>query len=155
MKPVEPIPLNDPQRLHFEVILASLEKALARLEQIAQGTAAAGCRLTPMDDDLPGAFWEDAAPLVERVRARIAALTGAMALKERHSSSKRLARAMLTSQIVKLEDSSSSRLRGYGAVDPVVEQRLDPLLTQLQMDLHDILDLMSVPARDGQRSDAR
>ena len=37
MQQTERIPLNDPQRLHFEVILASLEKALSRLEQIAQG----------------------------------------------------------------------------------------------------------------------
>ena len=88
--------------------------------------------------------------------AQVASLSIAMGLKVRHTPSRRTVRALLTSQIVKIEDSSSGRLRGYGAVDPAVEgRRLDPVLTQLQMDLHDILDLMHAPEREGQRSAAR
>ena len=56
MQPVARIPLNDPQRLHFEVILASLEKALSRIEQVSMGMEHADCRLTRMDDDLPANF---------------------------------------------------------------------------------------------------
>lgn len=155
MQPVELIPLNDPQRLHFEVILASLEKALSRVEQISLRMEHAGCRLTRVDQDLPENFWALAAPLVESLRAQVASLSTAMALKERHTSSKRLVRAVVTSQLVKLEDSSSSRLRGYGAVDPAVEARLDPALSALQQDLHAVLDLLSPPDRDGQRSGSR
>lgn len=155
MSPVDLIPLNGPQRLHFEVILASLEKALSRLELIALGREHSGCRLTRMDDDLPESFREGAAPLVERLRAQVAALSAALALTERHTSSKRLARALLTSQIVKIEDSSSGRLRGYGAVDPAVEARLDPALHALQGDLHAVLDLLSAPERDGPRGGSR
>lgn len=143
MQPDELIPLNGPQRLHFEVVLASLEKALSRLEQIALGMEHTGCRLTRMDDDLPESFWEDASPLVERLRAQVAALSIAMGLKARHTPSRRTVRALLTSQIVKIEDSSSGRLRGYGAVDPAVEGRLDPALEALQRDLHAVLDLLS------------
>jgi hypothetical protein len=143
MPPADIIPLNGPQRLHFEVILASLEKALSRLELIAQGREHGGCRLTRMDGDLPDAFWEGAAPIVERLRAKVASLATAMALTERHTSSKRLVRTLLTAQLLKIEDSSSSRLRGYGAVDPAVEGRLDPALEALQLDLHAVLDLLS------------
>jgi len=143
MPPANLIPLNGPQRLHFEVILASLEKALSRLELIAQGREHAGCRLTRMDGDLPDAFWEGAAPIVERLRAKVASLSTAMALTERHTSAKRLVRTLLTAQLLKIEDSSSGRLRGYGVVDPAVEGRLDPALEALQLDLHAVLDLLS------------
>ncbi len=151
MQPAEPIPLNDPQRLHFEVILASLEKALSRIEQISMGTEHADCRLTRMDEDLPANFQARAAPLVEQLRAQVASLSTAMGLRERHASSVRTLRAVVTSQLVKIEDSSSSRLRGYGAVDPLVEARLDPALHALQGDLHALLDLLSPPVRDGAR----
>jgi len=151
MQPVEPIPLNGPQRLHFEVILASLEKALSRLELIALGKEHDGCRLTRMDGDLPDAFWEGAAPIVGRLRAKVASLSTAMALAERHTSSKRLVRTLLTAQLLKIEDSSSGRLRGYGVVDPAVEGRLDPALEALQLDLHAVLDLLSSHERDRPR----
>lgn len=143
MPPANLIPLNGPQRLHFEVILASLEKALSRLELIAQGREHGGCRLTRMDGDLPDAFWEGAAPIVERLRAKVASLSTAMALTERHTSAKRLVRTLMTAQLLKIEDSSSGRLHGYGAVDPAVEGRLDPALEALQLDLHAVLDLLS------------
>ena len=155
MSPVDLIPLNGPQRLHFEVILASLEKALSRLELIALGREHSGCRLTRMDNDLPESFWECATPLVERLRAQVASLSTAMALTERHTSPKRLVRALLTSQIVRIEDSSASRLRGYGAVDPAVLGLLDPALHALQGDLHAMLDLLSHPVAGDQRSGSR
>ncbi len=70
MQPVARIPLNDPQRLHFEVILASLEKALSRIEQVSMGMEHADCRLTRMDDDLPANFQERAALISAAAAAR-------------------------------------------------------------------------------------
>ena len=148
MDALEPIPLNGPQRLHFEVILASLEDALARVELIAQGRVPRdGRRLTRVVCDLPEGFLADAAPRIASLRAYVAALSDALALEGSDASALRTARALLTSQVIHLEDSDARRLRGYGTVDPLVRERLDPVLETMRSDVQAILDLLHRPER--------
>ena len=143
-----PIPLNAPQRLHFEVILASPEDALARVELIAQGRVPqGGRRLTRVVRDLPDGFLADAAPRIASLRAHVAALSDALALEGSDSSARRTARALLTSQIIHLEESDARRLRGYGTVDPLVPGRLDPVLAAMRNEVQALLDLLHGPDR--------
>jgi hypothetical protein len=146
MPPDETIPLNGPQRLHFEVILASLEEAVSDVEQIALGSAHTARRLKRMENDLPPRFWERAAPHVASLRAHAAMLTSVLGLKGLESSANRTVRAVLTAQAVQIEDSLSSHLRGYGPVDPDVPARLDPALLAIKDDLDAMRALLHAPA---------
>lgn len=143
METLEPIPLNGPQRLHFEVVFASLEDALARVELIAQGRVQHdGVGLKRVVRDLPDGFLTDAAPRIASLRAYVAALSEALALEGSDSSARRTVGALLTSQLIHIEDSDARHLRGYGAVDPLVRERLDPALETMRIHLQAILDLL-------------
>jgi hypothetical protein len=145
--PAPSIPLNGPQRRHFEVVLASLEDALLRVEQLASGTGTDARELTQVDHDVPPAFAVALGPSLAALRAQVSALARSMALEGRRPSTKRTIRAVLTSQIVHLEDSDARRLRGYGEVDPRVPALLDPALAALIGELRELLFALEHPER--------
>ncbi len=143
--PAEPLPMNDPQRTHFEVVLSSLENALLRIEELARGAAADQRVLSTLAPDLPPGFAARAGPPIESVRATVRDLTAAMRLESRSTSSFRTVRALLTSQIVQLEDSEAKRLRGYGPVDPRLAAALNPALESMRADLGAIREALEHP----------
>jgi hypothetical protein len=140
--PIDPIPLNDPQRTHFEVILASLENVVFRIESLAREAGDERRMLSHIAADLPDGFADAVAPTLASVRARLGALATAMRLETRRSSARRTIHALVTAQIVHLEDSVAARLRAYGMVDPRLTGELDPLLADLHADLNAVLSLL-------------
>jgi hypothetical protein len=50
-------------------------------------------------------------------------------------SQRQICRALLTSEINRIEESYSSHLRGYGAVDESVATILDPILREVRGEL--------------------
>jgi phage I-like protein len=136
-----PIPLTGPQRLHFEVVLASLETVLVEVETSIAGAKPSGS-LTRIEHDLPERFLRQAGPLIEALRAQIDALSAALGLAGSRRSATRVVGATLTSQLVHLDDCYADRLRGYGAVDPGVAPRLDPAIDGLRDSVARLLDLL-------------
>lgn len=130
MADLQPI-LNEHQRRHFAVLLVGLDEALARIEQLAERERRAWGPLTEYDDDLPPRFTGEAEPLIADLRARIVALGDLLGTSARRMSRARSIRAMVTSATIRLQDSRARGLRGYGAVDPSVHERLDPVLDDL------------------------
>ena len=130
MKEPHPV-LNENQRRHFSVLLVSLDEALARIEQLSDRDRHAWGPLTDYSDDLPGRFSGEAEPLIADLRARIVELSALLGTEPRRMSRARSIRAMVTSATIRLEDSRARGLRGYGAVDPSVHERLDPVLDDL------------------------
>ncbi len=123
--------LNEHQRRHFAVLLVGLDEALARIEQLAERERRAWGPLTEYADDLPERFTAEAEPLIADLRSRIVALGELLGTGPRQMSRARSIRAMVTSATIRLQDSRARGLRGYGAVDPTVHQRLDPVLEDL------------------------
>lgn len=134
--------LNVPQRRHFEVVLASLEEAMVRIEQLSGAHDAEARLLTKEAHDVPVDFLERVAPLIASIRGRLEALARSLDLQPRRPSTHRMIRALLTAQIVHLQDSDARRLRAYGEVDPRVSSVLDPELRALERELHGILDAL-------------
>lgn len=129
------IRLNAHQRRRFEVLLASVEDALLVVDELSTPVRADDRALTKVRDDLPQGFAGRVAPNVARARARLVALANALSIEARQPSARRTIEALLTAEIVRLQDSEASKLGGYGAVDPSVATALDPVVRALEADL--------------------
>jgi hypothetical protein len=135
--------LNEPQHRHFEVFLSMLEDALTEIERLsALSSAGAGGNLIRYDHDLPAGFAESAEPISISIRKEIAALARLLEIKQRHRSQVRTIRALLTAELVRLDDSYANKLRGYGAVDPRAKNALDPTLDRIRSGLTTLLNLL-------------
>lgn len=134
--PLAGITLNDNQRRHFEVLLTRLEDSLSTIEMLL--AAPPRRRLTQLTDDVSPAFRTLAAAEVPRLRGQVERLAVALGLRPNVVSLRRVIGAALTTDAIRLEDSLSSQIRGYGAVDPSVAERLDPALRRLAESLQRI-----------------
>ncbi len=127
------IAVNDNQRRHFEVLLSRLEDSLGTIESLL---AAPRVRhLSRVQDDVPAAFRAAAAAEIPTIQRQIERLAVAMKLRPNVVSLRRIIGAGLTTDVVRLEDSLSSGLRGYGAVDPTLPEIMDPALLRLASSL--------------------
>lgn len=131
-------PLSEPQRRHFEVILASLENALLEVEQLARADSPDARRLTQLEDDLPDGFLDRSQEAVERLRRQLRQLADQMQLEAQHHSKGRTIGAILTAQVTQIQDSYARMLRGYGHVDPDLAPRLDPELASMEEELAEL-----------------
>jgi hypothetical protein len=84
-----------------------------------------------MEDDVSPTFRGLASAELPRIHAEIDRLVTTLGLKPRTVSLRRTIGATLTTEAVRLEDSFSSHLRGYGSVDESVATTLDPALAAL------------------------
>jgi hypothetical protein len=145
--------LNEPQRRHFEVFLAMLEDALIEIEYFGKPSAEPGPdRLTVYDADLPSGFTESARPLFESLREEMAALADSLGIRQQHRSTKRTVNAILTAELVRLDDSYVDKLRGYGAVNPRAKTAINPVLDEIKFSLITLLaSLESSDPKHGKR----
>ncbi|HMI56502.1 MAG TPA: hypothetical protein VK511_00500, partial [Gemmatimonadaceae bacterium] len=74
------------------------------------------------------------------IRSEIADLARVLEIKPQHRSQTRTIRALLTAELVRLDDSYANRLRGYGAVDPRAKNALDPALDRIRSGLTALLE---------------
>ncbi|MGI8402193.1 MAG: hypothetical protein ACR2NS_11425 [Gemmatimonadaceae bacterium] len=125
--------LNDPQLRHFEVFLSMLETALNEIEWLASpGPTTEGKNLVIFDSDLPGDFMTRAEPAIGAIRQEIAGLSRTLGIEPRHRSRVRTVKALVTAELVRLDDSYARKLRGYGVVNPRVEAEVDPILDRMR-----------------------
>lgn len=124
--------LNQSQRRHFEVVLAKLEGTLDEVDRLAQPVAQSQRpSLTSLADDLPPDFGPRIAAVSNTVRGRIADLAAQLGLDPQPASRSRTVRALLVGETVRLQDSVSRALKGYGALDPRAPEVIDPALGEL------------------------
>ena len=109
-----------------------LEDTLMEVEHVSGPLSTSFDRLTAYENDLPPTFADAARPYLTAVRERITRLTAELGLRSRTVSRARSIRALLIAEIVRLEDSTAEKLRGYGAVNPQVARELDPVLHELR-----------------------
>jgi len=142
--------LNESQRRHFAVVLAKLEDALDEVDRLARpASLAQRPSLTLLADDLPADFASRTAAVSNTVRARIADLAAQLGLAPQHASRSRTVRALLIGETVRLQDSVSRALKGYGALDPRAPDVIDPALRELIALLGTIIRALDAqPTRD-------
>lgn len=143
-----PVILNEAQRRHFGVLLGMLEDTLFAIERIAREDTEPA-RLRGVEHDLPGGFEAEMQREFAPVRARLHALADGLGLDMRLESDARRAHALLMAAIVRLEDSTSDRVRGYGAVDPSVSRVMDPVIGEMHASLTRLAARLAAP--DGRR----
>jgi hypothetical protein len=128
---IPPIVLNANQRRHFEVLFARLEDSLTTVEDLLTLDPGQRQVLTIIEHDIPDAFREQAAPIIAGLRERIIQLAAALELHARKLSRARSAAATLSAEAIRIEDSLSPQLRGYGEVHDSVARHLDPVLAEM------------------------
>jgi hypothetical protein len=124
--------LNENQRRHFEVVLSMLEDSLTRIEALCNPASATLGALTVVEDDLPDGVARRAQPVIESIRAQVARLALDLELSPRRLSRRRAVQALLTSEVIRIDDTSSGQLRGYGAVDPRFDDVVAPRLGEIR-----------------------
>lgn len=131
--------LNVPQRHHFEVFLSMLQDALVEVEILSTPIIGRTDALIAYDDDLAPDFATRMQPLLASLRDDIADLARLLEITPTRRSRVRLVRALITSAIVRLDDSYVAKLRGYGAVNPGAAGTIDPILDRIRADLAGLL----------------
>jgi hypothetical protein len=137
-----PARLNESQRRHYEVLFARLERTLVQLEAAARADDPRTV-LTVVQADLPPRFAQEAPRAIDDARHQLAALARTLSLRPRTESRRRVCRALITSELNGLTDATSTRLRGFGAVDPSIATHLDPAIEQLRATVSRIADLLA------------
>jgi hypothetical protein len=135
------IRLNDNQRRHYEVMFARLEQSLDQIERATHGEPAPSLMSRPIDD-LPERFTRESAPIIATVRALLGEVARSLELRPREFSRRRTCEALMTSEMISVENGYASRLRGYGEMDPSVAEGLDPALGQIHAGLASLRDLL-------------
>ena len=132
--------LNDSQRRHFEVFLELLQKSIGEVERLTQlPSDAAQNALTRYDQDLPEEFVRISSSILRRLRERTERIAATLEIGPSHRSRLNTIRAILTAEVVRVDDSFSRKLSGYGSVSPMVEVQIDPQLAALRSDLTSLL----------------
>jgi hypothetical protein len=142
--------LTDPQRRHFTVVLAKVEDALDEIDRLARPSAAEPGRrvLTDLANDLPPDFASRTAAATLSARDRLADLATQLGLVPQRASRFRTVRALLNAEIVRLQDSFSPGLRGYGALDPAAPSVIDPALREVVSLLATMLRALDARSED-------
>jgi hypothetical protein len=143
------IRLNEHQRRHFEVLFSRLEDAVTAIEGWLDSDSPHSGVLKMTVDDLPDGYRAIAAEHLADLRRQIAVLCRVLELKPRRVSRSRMIGATLRAEAVKVEDSLSRHLRGYGDVDSTVAQRLDPALQSIARQLNMLAARLNAPRKPG------
>jgi hypothetical protein len=133
--------LNDNQRRHYEILFSRLEQSLEQIERAIQ-RAPSSAQLTRPIEDLPESFVANAAPLIGELRVAMLDVVSTLGLRPREVSRRRTIQALISSEMNGVQDGYSSRLRGYGEVDPSVAEHLDPRLRRLHHGLAELGQLL-------------
>jgi hypothetical protein len=134
--------LNEPQLRHFEVFLSMLETALNEVERLTSPASVPGSEnLVVYDSDLPQGFRKHAVPAIGAIRDQISDLAHKLGIEPQHRSRTRTAKALLTAELVRIDDSYARKLRGYGAVSPRVQIEIDPALDRIRTDIIALLQM--------------
>jgi hypothetical protein len=139
------IRLNDNQRRHYEVLFARLEQSLDQIERATHGEPAASLMSRPIDD-LPARFTNESAPIIATVRGVLEEVAASLELRPRELSRRRTCEALITSELIGVENGYARQLRGYGEIDPSVAEHLDPALVRVHAGLATLRDLLRTPA---------
>jgi len=112
-------------------VLASLQRALREIEQLAKPDGEEPGELTVFERYFPPDFSGRLRHAIQSARAKVQRIIERLNILPRHRSRAAAIRAVITSAMIRLDDTHSYKMRGYGSVDPSVATELDPLIDEL------------------------
>jgi hypothetical protein len=115
-----------------------LEDALVRVETLLAPASRHEPTLSIIDNDLADSFRDYAAPILDELRAQLGRLATTLELQPRRLSRSRVIAVTLNSEAIRVQESLSSHLRGYGDVDASVARHLDPILVDIARTLNEL-----------------
>ena len=120
-------------------ITVALGQAEAALDAVRHADAPSDqLRLTRQAADLPDGFPEPVRALVGRLQAELRVLADGLGLQPLVSSRRRHLLSLCTTGAIGLYESRTRSLRGYGAVDPLMGEIVEPVLARLESGLYHI-----------------
>jgi hypothetical protein len=120
--------LNESQRAHLSVLAAGIEETLSDIERFVDPHLDADAVMTHHVSDLPSGFVERVRPILADLRGRVATFAERFSLDARSFSRSSSIGAHISAQIVRLDESGVTQLRGYGAVAHELDAILAPEL---------------------------
>jgi hypothetical protein len=130
--------LNENQRRHYHILLSMLAQSAAKLEALAAARPSADTTFVSYTNDVPDDFLPRIEPHLRALRETLLRLASELRIEPKKISRRNSIRAILVTEIVRLEDSMARGLRGYGEVDSRVRDTLDPMLDALARELQAI-----------------
>ncbi|MFN2637204.1 MAG: hypothetical protein ABR585_09275 [Gemmatimonadaceae bacterium] len=142
--------LNEPQHRHFEVFLTMLEEALIEIQRLSNTAPhRTGDNVVLVHDaDLPAGFNESSEPVLRSIRREMSVLAQLLKIETRHQSPARTTKALLTAELVRIDDSYADKLRGYGAVDARAKAAIDPILDKIRSGVTALLFSLDPPLNE-------
>jgi hypothetical protein len=133
--------LTASQRRRLTVALGQAEAALVAVRHAEVPTDQ--LRLTRESADLPDGFPEPVRALADRLQAELRVLADGLGLQPLVSSRRRHLLSLCTTGAIGLYESRTRSLRGYGAVDPLMGEIVEPVLARLENGLYHIAGSLS------------
>lgn len=120
-------------------ITVALGRAEAALDAVRHADAPPErLRLAEEAADLPARFPEPVRALAARLQEELRVLADGLGLQPLVSSRRRHLLSLCTTGAIGLHESRTRALRGYGAVDPLMGEIVEPVLARLENGLYHI-----------------
>lgn len=129
--PVAGVNINPHQMLSLTVTLSMLERILFSLEDLCSGTEARQGIIVSLASPLSPRQRAHLEEMTTRAREVIATLSMRFGIRHETADLAREVHGRLVEMWATLEDTTSYKLRGYGAVDPGLAAQLDPGIKEL------------------------
>jgi hypothetical protein len=134
--------MNPDQKRHLAVTLCLMEKDLLREEQLLRSHGEKGT-LYEIVDPLPEGQHQKLLALIAKLRQCLAQAKCRFSLEIEQTILHRMLVGEFTMLWVRLRDTKTKKLRGYGAVDEELPHRLDPLLEEMEGLIDDALKILA------------
>jgi hypothetical protein len=134
--------LNASQRRSVEALLESVEAMLAQVERLLPDSGGHENSVTAVTNDLPPHFIARAPEKINEARRQIEQLADTIHLTRRRISKRRTVKGMLSAQMMRVEDITPARLRGFGEVHSSFSEQVSPALSDIRKSLQELVDLL-------------
>lgn len=135
-KPIRRLKLGDNHRRALTVLLAGLEEACAEMGVGLQRTPG---WLVQVEDDLTSAQRQRLGELSDRLRRELRGVSESILLDPMSKSLRRSIVALLTAQLIYLEETLASGMKGYGRLADDVRQHISDELKKLKAIIEEML----------------
>ncbi|HEV2386375.1 MAG TPA: hypothetical protein VGS20_03875 [Candidatus Acidoferrales bacterium] len=136
----EKLKLGENHRRAISVLLREVERMCEAIDSCLQARPGALQRLV---DDLTAPQRRKLARMIESLRAELGRLEREIELDAALKSPRRTILALLSAQIVNLQESTAAGLRGYGPMPETASRKLDAETAQLILRLEEMIAVLA------------
>jgi hypothetical protein len=131
--------LGDNHRRALTVLLAGVEEACAELGVLLKRAPG---RLVHVEDDLTSAQRQRLGELSDRLRCELSSVSEGILLDPVSKSRRRSIVALLTAQLIYLEETAASGMKGYGRLADDARQQISRELKRLMATLEEMISVV-------------